>query len=209
MKINNQINPACTECKLHEPKGTSVCLKGSGVDGKKKLMIFADQPDYFANNARKGFVLDVLDFWAYILSCMSISIEDVAFDYTVRCYNKAGVASTKAARGPIIIACSSYRFKSIDKVEPKAIVVSGSASLEAFTGKTKVSDYHENTVKAWEGRVRKHVPHVWVCHSAAFAMTAASESIPIFRTVWQAAEEAGLEPVINPSAINLVWKMKK
>ncbi len=207
--MKHQINPACTECKLHSNKGTAVCLKGVGVDEHRKLMIFADQPDYFANNAKRGFVLDTLDFWTYVLDCMSISPDDVAFDYTVRCYSKGGVASTKAERSPIILSCSSYRFKSIAKVQPKAIVVSGGTSLEAFTGKTKVGDFQEDCLKAWEGVVRKFVKHVWVCHSAAYGMASPASIIPIFRTVFQAAEEAGLNPKINPKAKNLQWKMKR
>lgn len=187
----------------------AVCLKGIGTDKHRPLMIFADYPDHFANKAKRAFVADVREFWEYILGSMSVSKDDVAFDYTVKCNIPKGVANTKAERAPIIMECNRYRFSSIRKVKPKAIVISGSVSLEAFTGKTNVGEYHESSVRAWERPVRDIVTNVWVCHSAMYAMSSPAATVPIFRTVFQAAQEAGLNPRLNPRFPNIRWKLKR
>ena len=105
----------------------------------------------------------------------------VALDYTLRCYPNGNLPTTKAGRSTCIAECSRFRFASVAKVKPKAIVTLGQVSCEAFTGVTEVKRVAETPVRAWEGMVSQFVPHVWVGYSIAYALVSPAASIGIFR----------------------------
>lgn len=199
-----QINPKCTACVLY--KGAKrVCLKGRNTDSHKKLMIFTDAPDYFADNGGKPYAMETGEFVDWLLKRMSINPDDVALDYTLRCYAKEKL-STKASRAVAIEECSQYRFASITKVRPRSIVALGQASMEAFCGKTKVADCEGQSFRSWESMVSQHAPSVWIGYSIAYALIAPSDSGNIYRTVFQAAKEAGMKPKIDPSIPPFRWR---
>lgn len=202
-----QLNPNCQACCLH--KGSkAVCINGIGVDSHKPLMIFTDGPDYFADNAKRGYALDCGKFLDWLLNRMSIDRDSVALDYTLRCYTKK--LPTKAVdRAVLMMECNQYRFATIANVKPKAIVVLGQTSLEAFTGRSKVGDFSERKVVAWEGIVKKYVSHVWVSYGPAYPIYGdPSVSVEIYRTIYMAAKEAGLEPKNNTEVKPFIWTNK-
>lgn len=203
MKTDNQINPNCTACSLHE--GTScVCLKGKmGVKGG--LMVFTDFPDYFAERARRPYTLDVGAILKWFFQRMSVDPEQVTYEYTLRCYAQKTLPSTKAGRSVCIQECNQYRFATIAKARPRAIVTLGQASLEAFTGRTRVKDCSGLAIPTNEGIVRRYVSHVWVGYSVQAVLFSPSEAPDMFRTLFYAAQEAGLKPKIDPSVTPFKW----
>lgn len=168
-------------------------------------MIFTDTPDYFADNAKAPYILDLQRLLQFILGSMGVSMTQVAMDYTLRCYPAKDLPTTKAGRASCISECNEYRFASIAKVKPKAIVTLGETSLEAFTGKTGVKNHTEDPVRAWEGTVRKFVAHIWCGYSLAYVLVSPSAITKVFKTIWQAAEEAGLNPKLNPDEPVFHW----
>lgn len=203
MKTDHQINPSCTNCSLHE--GTScVCLKGRG-DSNKSVMIFTDFPDYFAERARRPYVLDVYKLLEWMLKRMSIDPSDINFEYTLRCYAQKTLPTTKAKRSVCIQECNQYRFATIAKHKPRSIVTLGQVSLEAFTGRTRVKDNDGLAIPTNEGIVKQFVKHVWVGYSVQYALRSPSESPDMFRSIWFAALEAGFKPKIDASIPPFVW----
>lgn len=203
MKTDNQINPNCTACDLH--KGTNcVCLKGKQGE-KRGLMVFTDYPDYFAERARRPYVLDVGGLLKWMFKRMSIDPEIISYEYTLRCYAQKTLPTTKAARAVCIQECNQYRFATIAKVKPSAIVTLGQVSLEAFTGRTRVKDSSGLAIPTNEGLVKRYVSHVWVGYSVQYALISPSESPDMFRAVWYAAKESKLKPKIDPSIPPFVW----
>lgn len=196
-----QINPDCKRCPLHESAHSrAVCLRGKNSDVAQRLVIFTDHPDYFADHAQRPYAMDSGRLLDWMLKRMSINPARVAFEYTLRCYPKKSLPTTKAGRADCIVECNKYRFARIAKLKPRAIVTLGQTSLEAFTGKNKVGEFSERRVPAWEGVVRDYVSGVWVGYSPwACLGPSASEAVSIFRTIWQGADESGLRPVIDPS----------
>lgn len=168
-------------------------------------MIYTDTPDYFADNAKAPYVLDVHRLIQFMLGSMSVDMQSIALDYTLRCFPAKTLPTTKAERSACIVECSRYRFATIAKVKPKALVALGQVSCEAFTGKSEVKLVTESPVRAWEGMVSQYVPHVWVGYSIAYALTSPSATLGIFRTLFQAAEEAGLNPKINTKQPVFHW----
>lgn len=206
MKQLNSINAACTACQLHETASDrAVCLKGKGVDQRRKLLIYTDVPDFFADRAGRAYTGEVYRILSWMLRRMSVDLDQVAFDYTLRCYPARSLPTTKAYRAECIMACAQYRFATVAKVRPKAIVCLGNVSLEAFTGKTKIGEYEGRRIWAWEPVVRDYTDGVWVGYSIAYLQQYPGDAPSVFRTIWRAAEEAGLKPTIDKEVKPYTW----
>lgn len=199
----NQINPFCTACKCHETART-VCLKGK-TNKRSNLVIFSDYPDYFADNAGRAYALDSGKILDWMLARMSVSPSDVSYEYTIRCYPKDTLPSTKAGRAECIAECAEYRFATIAKLKPKSIAVLGELSLEAFTGKTRIGQYEGQQVRAWEPVVADYCTQVWIGYGLTYILMFPSDSYRVFRTIFMAAKEAGLNPVIDPTVKPFKW----
>lgn len=204
---SNQINPLCNDCKLHLDAKT-VCLRGKNGDiGYRPLVVFTDYPDYFADNAKRGYALDVGRMLDWLFARMSIELaEHVAYEYTLRCYAKNTLPTTKADRAVCIEECSHYRYDSIAKLQPKAIAVLGQVSLEAFTGKTGIGGYVERKVRAWEPVVSRFVREVHVGYSINYILTSPADTVGVFRVLFEAAKDAGLNPKLNPNVPPFSWR---
>lgn len=205
MNTKGQINPGCKDCSLHA--GTScVCMAGRG-DTKGTLMIFTDFPDYFATRARRAYALETGRFLNHLFERMSIDPKRIVYEYTLRCYAQKTLPTTKAGRLVCIQECAQYRFATIAKHRPKAIVTFGQASLEAFTGRTKLKDNNELKVPTNELIVSRRygIEHVWCGYSVQYALMAPSEAPDMGRILWYASKEAGLKPKYNPNVPPFQW----
>ncbi len=204
-----QINPKCTRCPLHQqaqPK--SICLRGRIYDKtqKPRLIIYTDSPDYISDNSGRSYTLDTGRILDWFLDRMSVSKSDVAYDYTLRCYPNKKLPTTKADRAALIEECSSYRFATIAKIRPRAVVGLGQTTLEAFTGKTRIGDWQGRSVLCWEGVVRDFAERIWIGYSLNYILAYPSDTPSVFRVIFRAAEAAGLKPKIDPSIPPFQWR---
>lgn len=166
-------------------------------------MVFTDMPDYFADNSKRSYAMHSGKLLDWMFYRMSIDPDEVAYDYVLRCYGrKELLPTTKAGRGELIEACAAYRFGNISRCSPKALVGLGTATLEAFTGKSKVGEVEGLELRCWEGVVQQYSPTIWISYSP---WAHASEAPNIFRTIYCAAESAGLNPKLDPSVEPYVW----
>lgn len=204
-------NPECNLCILHETANPrSICLKGMGVgiSGKGQdevrnlypLCIFMDSPNKIENTRGRGMVSEAAEWVKWAFRRMSIT-EGYWLDYVVKC-NSSGCKTfgQKAERAQVIEACSVYRIATLQLLKPKVIVAMGTVAGETFTGQSKVGLIEGTTWIPKEPFVRDFVPHVWVSYSAGYPLQDPAESVGVFRTLWFAALEAGLNPKINPDA---------
>lgn len=207
MKKTFQINPNCKLCVLHKTAHpNSVCLKGRHHETPHpKLVIFSDHPDYFADNSGKPYALEAGKILDWFLARMRVDRNDVAYEYTLRCYPKK-LPTTKAARATLIEECSTYRFATIAKLRPRAAVGLGQTTLEAFTGHTRIGDYQGRPIPCWEGIVRDYIDKIWIGYSLNYILAYPSDTPSVFRTIFRAAEAAGLKPQLNPSVPPFHWK---
>ena len=191
-------NPECRRCELAGyAKRHSVCLKGRGGDAPK-LLVFLDNPNVVEDKRGKGVVSDGADwlFWAF--TRMGVKWEDIYVDYVLKCYpGKNPNIGKKAPREQMYEACSEYRIATLQLFQPLAVVAMGKKACEAFIGQEKVSEYEGSQWTPWEPAVREVCMNVWVTYSPAYALQDPAESVGIFRTLWAAAEAAGLEPKIT------------
>lgn len=195
-------NPQCRLCDLHRSANKrSVCLKGSGGD-HPKLMLFLDHPNIVEDKRGRGAVSEGVEFLRWCFRRMSIDRADVYIDYVLKCYPSGNnkiikEMKNKAKRQSFYEACSSYRIATLQLLKPKAIVVLGAKSCEAFLGGDKLKDWEGTTWIPDEPFVREYIDEVWVSYSPFHALKSPGESVEIFRVLWHAAIDAGLNPKID------------
>lgn len=191
-------NPNCTLCVLSSSAHPrSVCLKGEG-SGIAQLVIFMDAPSLVEDRRHHSFVSDGAALLKWMLNRMSVNINHVYFDYILKCYpGKCREYSKKAYRLNFIEACSTYRVATLQHIRPRAVIGMGSKCCEAFLGSDKVALYEGTDWTPMEPMMRDYVDKVFITYSPAYALEDAAESVSIYRTLWAAAEKAGLKPRFN------------
>lgn len=192
-------NPKCDLCILHtsaNPK--AICLKGEGIGvGPYPLLVCLDSPNKVENIRGRAMVSDAADWLRWAFRRMSIS-NGVYLDYTVKCYTGGNKQfGKKHEKMETIEQCSIYRVATLQQIKPKAIIAMGALSSLAFVGQGKVGLAVESKWTPTEPFVREFVPHVWIAYSAGYPLQDPAESVGVFRTLWRAAEDAGLNPKIN------------
>lgn len=191
-------NPNCTLCPLHEtanPK--SVCLKGRG-DKDAELLIFLDAPGLVEDRRSKSFVSDGAEYLDHLMALMSIPRSQYYLEYIVKCYPKpCKIYGQKAPRQQMIEACTRYRIATLQFVKPKAIVCMGSVACEAVMGSTKVGEFEGTKWTPYEPLTREYVNDVWITYNPAYGLEAPAEAVGIYRVLFTAAQDAGLNPLWN------------
>lgn len=165
-------------------------------DENCKLAIYLDSPNFMDEKRGKSFVSDSAEFVKFCLRRMSVSAEDVYLDYIVKCY--AGkLPGKKEDRMACVRACSQYRFASLQKLtQLKAMVVLGSLGCETITLEKKIGNRAGAEWPPVSPVMRQHVKHVWVGFSPGLLKEKPAEAGSIYRVIWMAAEEAGLQPQV-------------
>lgn len=163
-----------------------------------RLAIFLDAPTIVEDRRKKPFVAEAAAFLRWLLRRMSVDPQKVYMDYVLKCYPKPNKNfSKKAFRQEMLEACSYYRVATLQQLKPKAILAMGKTACEAFTGHEKVGEYAGARWTPNEPAIRELVDGVWICYSPAYALEDHAESVGIYRTIFAAAEEAGLKPKLN------------
>lgn len=188
-------NPDCGDCVLGL-KARHRCLPSQG-DTDCKLAIFLDAPSIVDDKRGRSFVSDASAFVKYCLARMSVSEEDVYFDYIVKCYG-GKLPGKKPDRMACVSACSQYRFFALEQLmHLKAMVVLGSLGCEVITQHKTIGDKAGTSWEPVSLLMRKYMAHVWVGFSPGLLKEKPAEAGSIYRVIWKAAEEAGLNPQTN------------
>lgn len=183
---------SCEECELHT-RAKSVCLPSRG-DKNCKLVIYLDSPTFMDDKRGKSFVSDNAEFVNYCLRRMSIDPARVYMDYIVKCYPKK-LPGKKEERMACVSACSKYRLASLQALKNlKALVVLGSLGCETMTMYKTVGDRQGAEWVPASPIMKTIIPHVWVGFSPGLIAEKPAEAGSIYRVIWSAAEEAGLNP---------------
>lgn len=190
-------NPECSDCELHD-KCNNRCLPSQG-DQDCKLAIFLDYPSLIDDRRGRPWSDDRAQFVDWSLQRMGIDPCRVYRDYIVKCYpGKKGMPSKKEPRMACVRECAQYRFASLQELAHlKALVVLGSLGCEAMLLHKTVSDKEGAEWEPVSPLMRQHVAHVWVGYSPGVLGEQPAEAPGIFRVIWCAAKEAGLEPEIT------------
>lgn len=200
------IRSDCCRCPLHEEANT-VCLAGRGAINAA-LMLFVDYPDSISDKAGRPFKLATGELLDWMFQRMSIDPAKIRYEYTLRCYPKnKKLISTKDKRDICFRGCNQYRYKVLKKIKPKAVVVMGNISLEAFTGRVKISEVQGLKIECNEPAVKEVIKEVWCAASPYQLLQVPSDTPNVYRVLFQAAKEAGLKPKINPEVKPYRWEI--
>lgn len=194
-------NPDCQLCELNETC-KSVCLKGEYGDDVK-LMIFLNYPQIVEDRRGKPMVSEEAELLRWLIKRMSVPLANVGVDFVLKCYTKGSKSfSKKAERMKMIEACFRYRIATLQHFRPKAVVVMGATACEAFLGSEKVASFEGTKWNPKEPKVREFIDKVWVTYAPGYALKSPAECVTLYRTLFAAAEEAGLQPKLNKELIH-------
>jgi len=191
----------CQWCSLHKTaRLQSRCLKGEGEVGAR-LVIYVDAPNFMDDRRSKPFVSEPADLLKYMLRRMSVPLSKVYLDYTVKCYPGKKVPSKKTERMMCVQQCNRYRIATLQLLFPREVVTFGGLSLEAFTG-FPANSLKEHANAYWppsDPRVACIVNRIWTGYSIGYPLQSPNEAHSQFGLLWMAAENAGLNPQIDPT----------
>lgn len=204
---NELINHNCRRCELSSYVKT-VFLQGLGDPDTAALAIFVDAPMWTDDRAARPFVSDGGQLLLNLLGRMSLPIESgkVYLDYILKCGAGKKMPKQKCDRLKCIEACSFYRFATLQNMPNlKRIVGMGKITLEAMTGASEMGEFVEESWTPREIELRQYTPHVWMTYSPAYGIEKPAEIPSIYRVLFKAAEEAGLDPKPNLSYPHFNW----
>lgn len=186
----------CQNCRLHQTaRVNSRCLKGEGGINAP-LAIYADHPYMLDDRRSRPFVSEAGELLRWMIRRMSLSLESVYIDYTVKCYPQK-LPTKKPERYVAIQACSKYRIATLQSLRPKELIGFGQLSCESLIGKSNVGDYANCWWPPSDPQILAIVPRVWIGYSIGYPLNSPSDSHQQFGLIWMAAEAAGLKPKIN------------
>ncbi len=143
----------------------------------------------------KGMVGQRYDFVCWLLKKMGVRVEDVYFDYIIKCHGK--LPGKKEDRMAVVRSCRQYLIASLQSLKNlRAVVGLGSIASEVLVGKTKVGDAEGTNWPPYEPALRHKLDHVWIAYDPLYAIESPVESGAIYRTIYQAALEAQLGPSV-------------
>lgn len=176
-----------------------------------KLAIFTDYPLYMDDIRGRPYVSDAGELLKAMLSRMSLNLDrDIRLDYTLKCAPGKFLPSKKRDRLERIEACSGYRFATLQSMPNlSSLVAMGRVSLEAFNGSSDIGKFDGECWTPHEPLIKGRLHHFWVTYSPAYLIEKPAETPNIYRTLWTAAVEAGLEPKEDASKFTFQWPDKK
>lgn len=187
----------CVDCQLHT-NARHRCLESRG-DVSCKLAIFLDYPNMIEDRSGKTWSSDNAKFVDYSLRRMSVPLESVYRDYIVKCYPKK-MPGAKGDRMQCVNACSQYRYAALEELPAlKAICVLGSLGCEAMTMDKIVGNKAGADWVPSSPTMRVLFSSVWVGFSPGLLKEKPAEAGSIYRVIWMAAVQAGLNPKLNES----------
>ncbi len=187
----------CQDCRVGRYYPNVTCMVGVGNPETARMAIYMDQPSYMDDRMSKAFSAESGDLLRHFIARMGIHPDFVYFDYILKCHcPKKMMPSTKADRLICIQACSKYRFATLQTMPNlKSIVAMGKIALEAFTGNTEIGKFEDCSWEPREPQIRElGIPHIWVTYSPLYCFEKPAETPSLYRVVWRAAVEAGLNP---------------
>jgi uracil-DNA glycosylase family 4 len=162
------------------------------------LLIYLDAPTLVDDRRHRPFVSEAASLLRWFCARMSLDMSKVYMDYILKCYPVGSKDyGKKPHRLSYIEACSVYRIATLQQLKPKAVIGMGSKCCEAFMGSDKVGNFEGTSWTPLEPLMRNFVEKVFISYGPAYALENPAETVSIYRTLWAAAEAAGLQPEFN------------
>ena len=192
-------DPNCNLCQLSETHPANPCLRGLGNPDTAKLVVYLQAPSFTDDVRGKPLVSDGAELLKNLFGRMSINIAtDVYFDYVLKCYAGKKMPGAKAERLACYEACSLYRFATLQDIPNLGgVVVMGKLAIEALLGVSEMKDYEGECWTPREIGMRQFVSQVWVTYDPAYLIEKPAEIPNVYRILFTAAKQAGLEPKPN------------
>lgn len=197
MKIWNR---NCVACSLHKTSLT-VGMDGPLQSTSAKLLIYVDSPTEEEDKKHKAGSSKNIKMVRHLMDTMSLDPKDVSIQFTLKCFKPKHALTKKEERLQAIKACFEHTSQQIRQlVSVKSIVTMGAASCEAFFGGAQLKTKEGTKSNPHDKEIRAKVNQVWIAYAPAYADATPAETLRLYRVMFRAAQQAGLNPVFNPNA---------
>lgn len=192
-------NRHCTKCVLHKTAQT-IGMDGPLQSSSAKLLVYLDYPTAEEDRKHKAGSSNNILFVRWLLEeRMQINPDDYQIQFTLKCHKPKNVLKKKPERLAAIQACQTYVLSELRNGSDhiRSIASMGSISCEAFFGGAQLKT--KNGLKAQSHN--KEIGKVWVTSSPASCLPpgSPSETYRLYRVLFMAAKDAGLNPQHNPN----------
>ena len=186
----------CTDCSLHRDCKHR-CLPSIG-EKNCKVAIFLDYPAMIEDKRNHSWVGTNAEFVLWCLKRMGVGLHEIYLDYILKCYPAKGIPKKKDVRRELVDACRCYREASMaELLECKVVVGLGTLCGEVLTGYAKIGEIEGSFWRPIEPFMRSRFVHVWIGYNPGYVMEKPGESGGVYRVLWKACEEAGLNPAFQ------------
>ena len=145
LKIQQDIGPDCTRCKLHNARHTIVFGDGSA---NAKLVFVGEGPGADEDAQGLPFVGRAGKLLTQMIEAMGLQRNEVYICNVVKCRPP----ENRAPEPDEVAACSPYLLRQIDAINPKVIVCLGAVAAKALLNTTRgISSFRGEWIE-WRGR---------------------------------------------------------
>lgn len=192
------IHKKCSLCKLHKSART-VCINGFGAENPK-IIVFLDNPPIEEDRRHKSGISKYAKLVIWLFKRMSIDSSSFRIEYTLRCHAEEKDIKTQKDFKPKVDACSSHQLAILQKHSKAIVIGMGKLSCYALLGSDKHGDYEGMKWSMIRTSIKiKRWQQTWITYSPAYAFQTPSETPRLYRVLFAAAEEAGLNPLFDPN----------
>ena len=82
----------------------------------------------------------------------------------------------------------------------------GKMACEAFLGGKQTKDREGAKWQPVEKVLRDYIKQIWVSYAPGYSLQDPSEIVTLYRVLFKAAEDAGLNPKFNPNVKMFEWE---
>ena len=145
LKIQQDIGPDCTRCKLHKGRHTIVFGDGSP---NAKLVFVGEGPGADEDAQGLPFVGRAGKLLTQMIEAMGLQRKDVYICNVVKCRPP----ENRAPEPDEVAACSPYLLRQIDAINPKIVVCLGASAAKALLNTTRGISSFRGEWLEWRGR---------------------------------------------------------
>lgn len=184
--VGGEEEMSCKDCKL-QYTCTSFCIKGEG-NRNADLFLIGDAPGYDEDRLGRSFVGASGDLLDHILFKLGLKRESIYLTNLIKCRPKKGELPKGEELEVISNACWTYLEKELQTVDPKVVVLLGSAPLTTLTDKrfiTKEEGMEVDTI--YEGA------RTFACFHPSYVLRSPSKECNVARTLHKACKVAKIK----------------
>lgn len=181
LKIQQDIGPDCTRCKLHKARHTIVFGDGSAT---AKLVFIGEGPGADEDAQGLPFVGRAGKLLTQMIEAMGLQRKDVYICNVVKCRPP----ENRTPEPDEVAACSPYLLRQVDVINPKVIVCLGAVAAKTLLNTTRGISSFRGEWLEWRGR------KLMATYHPAYLLRNPPAKADVWKDLQKVMAELGLQP---------------